>query len=89
MLCVMLLMTNRKLSPASVTSTPYRDLLCGLAAVGDHDAEIAQFLMSMAACIDAGRYGTLKLLYRLLPMRDRQALGYPPASREEDEIAAK
>ena len=85
----MILMTNREPSPALRTTTPYRDLLCGLAAVGDHDIEVATFLQRMAQCIDEGSYGTLRVLYRLLPLRDRQALGAPPANREEDLASAR
>lgn len=82
----MMLTTNRKPRPAGDrASTPYRDLLCGLAAVGDHDADAHHFLMGMVQCIDDDNYGTLRLLHRLLPLRDRRALGVPPATRGEDE----
>jgi hypothetical protein len=88
MLGLMMLMFHRTHSTDPGSSTPYRDLLHGLAAVGDHDADMVQLLMSMATCIDENSYGTLRLLYRLLPLRDRRALGYPPANREEDEHTA-
>lgn len=85
----MVLLTQRKPMPdRSQPQTPYKDLLLGLAAVGDHDAEMFEFLMGMVRCIESGNYGTLRLLHRLLPMRDRKALGQPPASREDDLAAA-
>lgn len=85
----MVLLSQRKPMPdRSPIQTPYKDLLLGLAAVGDHDAAMFEFLMGMVRCIESGHYGTLRLLHRLLPMRDRKALGAPPASRADDLAAA-